>query len=90
MASAFASIPTEYHELLLTVIVPHGRTGGVYASFDELVANFRKQAHNYIVASMKDNRVALTKDGEFDLTSDGMLQITPRPAPAKKEGGTEE
>jgi len=90
VASAFASIPTEYHELLLTVIVPHGRTGGVYASFDELVANYRKQAHNYIVASMKDGRVALTSDGEFDLTAEGMLQITPRPAPAKKEGGTEE
>lgn len=90
VAHAFAQIPTEYHQLLLTVIVPHGRTGGVYGSFDELCASFKKQAHNYIMQSMKDNRVAMTKDGEFDLKND-LLQIIPRIAPSKaNDGGSEE
>ena len=91
VASAFASIPTEYHDILLTVIVPHGRTGGVFSTMEDLVNNYKKQAHNYIMASIKDNRVALTDDGEFDLDSDGMLQITPRPAKGDdSEGGSEE
>ena len=77
--NAFASIPSEYHELLLTVIVPHGRTGGVYSDFNALVASFVKQAHNYIIASMKDNRVMMDKDGEFALNANGNLQIEPRP-----------
>lgn len=91
VAYAFAQIPTEFHELLLTVIVPHGRTGGVYGSFDELCASFKKQAHNYIIQSMKDGRVAMTKDGEFDMKGD-LLQITPRTKPEKAEskGGSEE
>ena len=91
VAHAFAQIPTDYHELLLTVIVPHGRTGGVYGSFDELCASFKKQAHNYIIQSMKDGRVAMTKDGEFDMKGD-LLQITPRTKPVKAEsdGGSEE
>ena len=91
VAHAFAQIPTEYHELLLTVIVPHGRTGGVYGSFDELCASFKKQAHNYIIQSMKDGRVAMTKDGEFDMKGD-LLQITPRTKPVKadSDGGSAE
>lgn len=90
VAAAYASIPTEYHATLLSVIVPHGRTGGVYATMDEMVANYKKQAHNYILSSMKDNRVALTDDGEFDLDSEGMLQITPRPSKADSSEGSEE
>ena len=79
VAAAYASIPTEYHDILLSVIVPHGRTGGVYASIDDMVAHYKKQAHNYIMQSLKDGRVALTDEGEFDLDKSGMLQITPRP-----------
>ena len=91
VAAAFASIPTEYHDTLLSVIVPHGRTGGVYATMDELVANYKKQAHNYIMASIKDNRVSLTDEGEFDLDKSGMLQIAPRPVKSDdSEGGSEE
>ena len=35
VASAFASIPTEYHDILLTVIVPHGRI--VFATMEDLL-----------------------------------------------------
>ena len=56
VASAFASIPTEYHDMLLAVIVPHGRTGGVYGSMAELVSHYKKAAHNYMVTSMKEER----------------------------------
>ena len=87
--SAFASIPTNYHQALLTVIVPHGRTGGVYADFDAFVESQVKSAHNYILQSMKDNRVMLDKEGEFVLKDD-MLQIEPRPTKADKEGEEEE
>lgn len=88
---AYASIPTEYHAILLSVIVPHGRTGGVYATMDEMVANYKKQAHNYIMQSLKDGRIALTDEGEFDLDSEGMLQITSRPSKSDEtEGGSEE
>lgn len=90
VVAAFAAIPTEYHDLLLTVIAPHGRTGGKYESMDDLAANYSRQAINYIMASMKDGRVALTKEGEFDLDSNGQLQITPRPTKAESSEGEEE
>ena len=85
VASAFASIPTKYQELLLAVIVPHGRTGGVHDNYAELVASQKKSAHNYMVQSMKDNRW----DG-LDVNSDGVPQITPRPTKADVEAEEEE
>ena len=48
VAGAIAAITTEYHNMILSVIVPHGRTGGVYGSFSELVDSFRSKAHSYI------------------------------------------
>ena len=85
VASAFAQIPTKYHNVLLAVIVPHGRTGGVYADMSELVAYYKKSAHNYMVASMKDNRF----DG-LTVDKDGVPQITPRPTKAEQEDSEEE
>lgn len=85
VASAFASIPTEYHDLLLSVIVPHGRTGGVFTDFSELVAHKKTQAHNYMMASMKENRW----NGEDVDKKTGIPQITPRPTKAE-DGGEEE
>jgi len=84
VASAFASIPTEYHATLLSVIVPHGRTGGVFDDFGALVSHSKKQAHNYMMTSMKENRW----DGET-VDKAGIPQITPRPTKAE-EGGNEE
>lgn len=85
VASAFASIPTEYHDMLLAVIVPHGRTGGVYADMAELVSHYKKSAHNYMVTSMKENRW----NGE-ELNKNGVPQITPRPTKAEQEDSEEE
>lgn len=90
VVAAFASIPTEYHSTLLSVIVPHGRTGGVYEDMNAMGANYEKQAHNYIMSAIKDNRIALTKEGEFALDKQGMLQITPRPSKADSSEGSEE
>ena len=89
VTSAFAQIPTEYHELLLAVIVPHGRTGGVFADFSELVSNQVRQAHNYMMVSLKDNRW----DGE-KIDKNGVPTIQERPVPTKdtktSEGEEEE
>jgi hypothetical protein len=85
VASAYATIPTEYHDMLLAVIVPHGRTGGVYEDFSALVASAKKSAHNYMVSAMKDNRW----DG-LNVNSDGVPQITPRPTKADTEAEEEE
>lgn len=84
VAGAIAAIPTEYHNLILSVIVPHGRTGGVYGSFSELVDSFRSKAHSYMVKSIKENRwngVSL---------NDGVPQIEPTPAKAENGGSEEE
>ena len=85
VATAFAQIPTEYQELLLAVIVPHGRTGGVHGNYAALVASQKKSAHNYMVQSMKDNRW----DG-IEVNSGGVPQITPRPTKADTEAEEEE
>ena len=90
VVAAFAAIPTEYHSLLLQVIVPHGRTGGVYSDWNTLCTSFEKQAINYIMQSIKDKRVAMTDEGEFDLDKSGMLQITPRPTKADSSEVDEE
>ena len=85
VASAIASIPTEYHDMLLAVIVPHGRTGGVYTDMAELIAHYKKASHNYMVTSMKENRW----DGET-VDNNGVPQITPRPTKAEQEDSEEE
>ena len=87
VATAIAAIPTEYHELILSVIVPHGRTGGVFDSFAALVAKMKKDAHNYMIQSIKDNRW----DGE-SVDGNGVPQITPRPIKSDNsdDGGSEE
>jgi len=84
VATAIAAIPTEYHNLILSVIVPHGRTGGVYGSFSELVGSFRGKAHSYMIKSIKDNRW----DGMA--VKDGVPQIDPTPVKADMEDSEEE
>ena len=84
VAGAIAAIPTEYHNMILSVIVPHGRTGGVYGSFSELVDSFRSKAHSYMVKSIKENRW----DGLS--LKDGVPQIEPTPVKADNGGSEEE
>jgi len=85
VATAFAQIPTEYHDILLTVIVPHGRTGGVYDDFSTLIDSFRNKAHGYMTAAIKENRW----DG-VEMDGNGMPAITPTPTKAEKEENEEE
>ena len=84
LAHAFAQIPTEHHALLLAVIVPHGRTGGVFGDFTELVSNLKRQAHNYMMSSIKENRW----DGE-STNKQGVPTIIGRPMPTKDEKTSE-
>lgn len=84
VASAIAQIPTEYHDLILSVIVPHGRTGGVFESFSELVNSFRSKAHSYMIKSIKDGRWDGLK------TNDGVPVIQPTPVKADTEVSEEE
>ena len=84
VASAIAQIPTEYHNLILSVIVPHGRTGGVYGSFSELVDSYRSKAHSYMTKSIKEGRW----DG-LEM-NDGVPVIQPTPVKADTEVSEEE
>lgn len=77
--SVFASIPTEHHAFLLNYLVPHGRTGGVYETFEHLVADQIRGMKNYVTSSLKDKRVTVDENGDFVLDDNGLIQITPRP-----------
>tara|TARA_A200000159_G_scaffold160158_1_gene179863 strand:- start:2807 stop:3322 length:516 start_codon:yes stop_codon:yes gene_type:complete len=84
VANAIAQIPTEYHNLILSVIVPHGRTGGVYGSFSELVDSYRSKAHSYMTKSIKEGRWDGLK------MNDGVPVIKPTPVKADTEVSEEE
>ena len=54
--NAFASIGEEYHDILLSVIVPHGRTGGVYSNWSAFCQEMSKKAGSYMMDSIKEKR----------------------------------
>lgn len=82
--NAFAVIPTEHQDLLLSVIVPHGRTGGVYQNWEAFANEMKSKAHTYMLKSIKDGRW----NGE-DLDN-GVPQITPTPTKADEVADEEE
>jgi len=69
-------------ELLLTVILPHGRTGGAYESIEAMAEYFSNKAYQSLVAGYKDGRWDGTMNGEIPT-------MTPPPVKAD-EGGQEE
>lgn len=85
LRSAFASIPTEHHDIMLTLMVPHGRTGGVYENFEALVDSFVDAGHRYMVDSVKDERWNGKKVNKTNIP-----QITPRLTKAEKDALMEE
>ena len=85
VAAAIAQIPTESQDMILSVIVPHGRTGGVYGSFSELVDSYRSKAHSYMIKSIKENRW----DG-LKVDKNGVPVIEPSPVKAEMEVSEEE
>jgi hypothetical protein len=79
--TAFASMPTEYHEILLAIgIVPHGRTGGVYANWDEACDAMAESSENYIMTAVKEDRWPNQK-----VNKAGVPQITPRLTKAERD-----
>ena len=86
VAAAIAQIPTDSHDMILSVIVPHGRTGGVYEAFGDYVAAMKDKAHSYMLKAIKEGRW----DG-ITVNDRGVPQITPPPVnTGKSEGGSEE
>ena len=69
-------------ELLMTVILPHGRTGGSYASIQEYAKDMAKKAYNALVKGYKE--------GRWDGTMNGEIPALTPPAVKSAEGGQEE
>jgi len=68
-------------DLLLQVILPHGRTGGAFADIGALAANFAEKAYKALITGYKE--------GRWDGTVvDGLPNMTP-PAVKTAEGGQE-
>lgn len=83
--AAFASIPTEHHALVLALIHPHGRTGGVYENFDAFCAHMGGEAVKTMRKALdaKEPRWIVT-DGNPQMTEDGVPMITPLPTKAEE------
>ena len=69
-------------ELVLTVILPHGRTGGAYDTIEDLAASFGKKAYDALVKANKENRWNGDMNGDIPA-------MTP-PAVKADDGGQEE
>lgn len=69
-------------ELITTVILPHGRTGGAYESIDALATHYAKQAYNALVKAYKE--------GRWDGTMNGEIPAMTPPAVKADDGGQEE
>ena len=78
--AAFADISNA--ELLMTVVLPHGRTGGAYADINEFARVMGKKAYDALVKGYKENRWDGTMNGDIPA-------LTPPPVKST-EGGEEE
>ena len=85
VVNAFAAIPTEYHDVILAVIVPNARTGGVFEDYNAFTTDMKRKAHNYMLKSIKENRWDGTKANKA-----GVPTITPSVPKSKVEEVTEE
>ena len=89
VANAYATIPTEYHHVFTTLFFPHGRTGGMYSTYQDYV--------NAQVAKANDNITKAIKDSRWDekvLTAENLPVIPPLPTKEERDamldGGQEE
>jgi hypothetical protein len=80
VVNAFVGISNP--ELILTVILPHGRTGGAYDTIEDLAASFGKKAYDALVKA--------NKEGRWDGTMNGVIPAMSPPAVKTDEGGEEE
>jgi len=77
--TAFAGISNA--DLITTVILPHGRTGGAFENIEALAEAMGKKAYDALVKGYKE--------GRWDGTMNGEIPALTPPA-AKDEGGQEE
>jgi hypothetical protein len=80
VTAAFAGITDS--DTLLKVILPHGRTGGSYATIDDLAEEYGNKAYRALVQGYKDGRW----DGTME---DSVPQMASPPIKADKEAETE-
>lgn len=78
--AAYAGISNA--ELLLTVILPHGRTGGAYADIQSYAQSMGKKAYTALTDAYKE--------GRWDGTMNGEIPAMTPPAVKSAEGGQEE
>ncbi len=79
--NAFATIGED--ELILTTVLPHGRTGGVYDSMESFAKVVADKAVRDLVEAYKEERWTGEMNGNVPV-------VTPRPLNTKKKGGSEE
>ncbi len=78
--TAFAGISNP--DLITTVILPHGRTGGAYEDIMALARSMGKKAYDALVKGYKE--------GRWDGTMNGEIPAMTPPAVKADEGGQEE
>jgi len=78
--TAFAGITNP--DLITTVILPHGRTGGGYGDIMALARSMGKKAYDALVKGYKE--------GRWDGTMNGEIPAMTPPAVKSAEGGQEE
>jgi len=85
--SVFAETPTETQEILLKIWVPHGRTGGEYGSWEDLVEDVVRGRMAYLDKAMGTKHPLPTWDG---LSFNGNVpDITPTEANSASSDDTE-
>ena len=78
--AAFAGITNA--DLITTVILPHGRTGGAFEDINDLARNMGKKAYDALVKGYKE--------GRWDGSMNGEIPTMTPPAVKSDEGGQEE
>ena len=78
--TAFAGITSP--DLITTVILPHGRTGGAYGGVMDFAQSMGKKAYDALVKGYKE--------GRWDGSMDGEIPTMTPPAVKSAEGGQEE
>ena len=81
LMNVFATIGED--ELILTTVLPHGRTGGVYDSMQSFAKVMADKAVRDLVTAYKEKRWTGEMNGNVPV-------VTPRPLNTKSEGGSEE
>ena len=77
---AFAGISNA--ELITTVILPHGRTGGAFSNIEAFAESMGKKAYDALVKGYKE--------GRWDGSMNGEIPALTPPAVKSAEGGQEE